>query len=95
MVDPIELVKNRKSLIEEMTDKYGYIFCQRCKKSKTNYKFEVHHIMFRSRFPKHPLLHSKINLIVLCSKCHELVHRNNSENELLIAQRNLKELFYK
>jgi predicted HNH restriction endonuclease len=93
MVDPIELVKNRKSMVEDMTDKYGYIFCQRCKMSKTNYKFEVHHIMFRSRFPKHPLLHSKINLIVVCSSCHSTLHNRNGENNKLIEERNLKELF--
>lgn len=92
-VDPPELVKNRKILESEMVDKFGYLYCQRCQKSKA-YKFEVHHIIFRSRAPKHPMLHDKVNLIILCSRCHDIVHEKPSENEVLINQRNLRKIFY-
>lgn len=98
MDDPQELKKNRKELVEKMQDDYGYIFCQKkgCGKSKA-YKFEVHHIVFRSERPKHPMLHDKINLIIVCSNCHNQAensfHNRKEERNYLVSERKLDEIF--
>lgn len=89
--------KNRQELIDEMQDKYGYIFCQHCQKSKGVYKFEVHHIIYRSEAPEHPELHNKRNLIILCNKCHkdgtDSFHNQKEKRNYLIVQRKLYQLF--
>lgn len=90
--DPVELVRNRKELVEEMQDENGYIYCQNCHKSRA-FKFEVHHIIFRSERPKHPFLHNKKNLIILCSSCHEFFHKVKSWRENLVKERGLDEIF--
>lgn len=98
MNDPAELVKNRKELVDEMLDKYGYLFCQKrdCGTSKA-YKFEVHHIVFRSEAPKHPQLHSKVNLIIVCSGCHNQkpnsFHNKKDERNYLVEERGLDKIF--
>lgn len=93
MIDPPELIKNRKELIEEMKEKFGYVFCERCQKNKCGFKFEVHHIVYRSEAPKHPNLHSKINLIILGSDCHDWFHKDKSRRNYLVKQRKLKDIF--
>lgn len=89
--------KNRKELIDEMLDKFGYIYCQHCQKSRNVYKFEVHHIIFRSEAPEHPEIHNKRNLIILCSKCHkegkDSFHNQKNKRDYLIKSRKLDELF--
>lgn len=98
MNDPAELVKNRKELVDEMQDKYGYIFCQKkgCGTSRA-YKFEVHHIVFRSERPNHPMLHSKINLIIVCNECHNSgpnsFHNKKEERNYLVVERQLDKIF--
>jgi 5-methylcytosine-specific restriction endonuclease McrA len=92
MKDPAILIKNRKELIEDMKDEYGYIFCQSCGVSNS-FAYEVHHLIFRSRAPRHYLLHDKINLIILCKDCHAKCHSNNEFSESLINKRNLREIF--
>lgn len=98
MADPKELVKNRTELVEEIQDKYGYIFCQKkgCGTSRA-YKFEVHHIVFRSERPLHPRLHDKINLIIVCSNCHNQAensfHNKKDERNYLVIERGLDKIF--
>ncbi len=89
---PYILVKNRKQLVEEQEDKFGYNFCQRCGKSRA-FKFEVHHIVFRSEAQYHPELHNKRNLIIVCDKCHKQLHNKKSLRNPLIKSRKLNELF--
>lgn len=85
--------KTRQQVIDWQLDQHGYTFCEHCQKSNGVYKFEVHHIQTRGRFPKHPMLHNPKNLIILCTDCHNLMHKNNDENNKLIEKRGLKELF--
>ena len=98
MKDPAELVKNRKQLVSEMENTYGYIFCQKrgCGKSRS-YKFEVHHIVFRSERPDHPMLHDKLNLIIVCSDCHNQkpnsFHNKKDERNYLMLERGLDKIF--
>lgn len=89
--------KNRKKLIEEQIDEYGFNFCQHCQKSRGVYKFEVHHIIYRSEAPEHPQLHNMRNLIILCSACHnsskDSFHAVKEKRNYLITERKLYELF--
>lgn len=90
--------KNRKSLVQEQLDEYGYHFCQKkgCGTSSA-YKFEVHHIIFRSEIPNHPELHNKKNLIIVCSDCHNVkpnsFHNKKDERNYLIEERGLDKIF--
>ena len=84
--------KNRKILIENQLEEFGYTFCQHCGIS-TAFKFHVHHIYFRSEYPKHKYLHDINNLIILCDKCHEKFHGNKSIRNEIIKKRNLTQLF--
>ena len=70
--------KNRKELIDEVIESDGFISCQHCGKSNS-FKFEVHHIMYRSEKPNHPQLHNKKNLIILCTDCHIDFHGDKSK----------------
>jgi len=98
MNDPAILVKNRKELIDEMMNEYGYLFCQKrgCGTSRA-FKFEVHHIVFRSEVPEHPQLHSKKNLIIVCSACHNQksnsFHNKKDERNYLVLERGLDKIF--
>lgn len=96
--DPPILVKNRKEMVENMQDEYGYIFCQKKGCGTSNaYKFHVHHIIFRSEMPDHPNLHDKLNLIIVCQRCHneapDSFHNDKSQRNYLIIERNLEKLF--
>lgn len=89
--------KNRAELIEQQLDEYGYHFCQHCQKSRGVYKFEVHHIIYRSEAPNHEHLHNKKNLIILCNTCHngsgDSFHNYKEKRNYLIIERKLYELF--
>lgn len=97
MQDSPEYTKARKKLIEKQLDEYGYHFCEYCQKSRGVYKFEVHHIIFRSEAPNHPELHNERNLIILCSACHngsgDSFHNRKDKRDYLITGRKLHELF--
>jgi len=91
-MDPKELKKNRAEIVQDMKDEYGYIFCEHCETSNA-YKFECHHIVYRSEAPQHPKLHSKENLIIVCNKCHKKFHDIKSTRNYLVEGRNLHEVF--
>lgn len=97
MVDPPELVRNREELVDEMMDRYGYLFCQRCKSNQCGMNFEVHHIVFRSEAPGHPMLHDKVNLIIVGSDCHQnrpdSFHRKKDVRIPLMRERGLDKIF--
>lgn len=95
--DPAILVKNRKELVEEIQDEYGYIFCQKCKQTKCGRNFHVHHLVFRSEAPDHPMLHEKVNLIIVGDWCHmdapNSFHRKKDERIPFMRERGLFEVF--
>ncbi len=35
---------------------------------------QIHHVKYRSRAPRDPLLHEPINLAGLCQECHDRTH---------------------
>lgn len=90
--DDMSYSKNRSELIDEMEMDYGYIFCQWCKRSNA-FGFDVHHIVFRSEKPRHPMLHNKANLIIVCRDCHKDFHSNKNLRESLMLERGLNEMF--
>ena len=84
--------KYKKKFIE----KYGFQFCEVCKVNKNGtFQFEVHHIYYASRFPKHKNLHDPRNLIHLCIQCHNNFHSGKYKDEFanLEKERGLKKLF--
>lgn len=85
--------KQRDKLINGHIEKYGFLFCMRCKKNTCGLKFEVHHIIYRSEQPKHKNLHHLDNLIILGSECHKWYHDKKDRREHLVNERNLKNLF--
>lgn len=54
---------------------------------------DCHHIVYRSEAPDHPHLHHENNLIVICRRCHNTMHRIKSLRDKLIEDRGLKLLF--
>ena len=78
----------------EFLEKHGYIFCEVC---RTNYslKFEVHHIYFASKYPRHVELHNPKNLVMVCIQCHNDFHSSKKEKEFrkIERERGLKRLF--
>lgn len=84
--------KNRKEMISDMLDVFGYIFCESCKVSNS-FKFHCHHIFFRSEMPNHPMLHHKDNLIIVCNQCHDKFHADKTVRNPLVEQRGLVKLF--
>ena len=93
-----QYAKNRNELVQDQLYEYGYHFCQKkgCGTSKA-YKFEVHHIVFRSERPEHPRIHDKVNLIIVCSDCHNVkpnsFHNKKDERNYLVLERGLDEIF--
>ena len=85
-------LRTRNQMRDRMMNDYGYIFCERCGITST-YKFEMHHIVYRSEKPNHPQIHNERNLINLCLLCHNWFHKNKSNRNEIVKQRNLSELF--
>jgi len=84
--------KNAKEIREDMMKEYGYYFCQNCKVNESA-RWETHHIVYRSRKPKHEHLHDKSNLIRCCIKCHNKLHKDKDLTIKYIKERKLNELF--
>lgn len=84
--------KYRKAFLE----KYGYLFCEACRVNQNGTpRFEVHHIYFASKYPKHPHLHDFANLIMVCIQCHNDFHSSKLKEKFqeLEKERGLKKLF--
>lgn len=84
--------KYRKAFLE----KHGYLFCEVCGVNQNGTpKFEVHHIYFASKYPKHPHLHDFANLIMVCIGCHNDFHSSKLKEKFqeLEKERGLKKLF--
>lgn len=72
---PIKKVSNKRITVTEKTynkvmqrDKY------KCRLCGTPFNLNEHHIVYKSEDRK--LINEPTNLIVLCTKCHALVHSN-------------------
>ena len=86
-----EFIRNRKEYVNEMIEKHGYQFCERCHRSDK--KLEAHHIVYRSEKPLHEFLHKKINIILVCVKCHNWFHDKKGNRNELVVERKLNEYF--
>ena len=82
----------REGLKEKMFNEYGYIYCQNCF-TTSSYKYEIHHIIYRSELPKHKELNNPRNLIILCELCHKWFHNKKTRRNDLIVKRKLWEVF--
>ncbi len=83
--------KNKKELLKEQRESFGYNFCEKCKRS--DLPLEVHHLFYRSEKPLHPRLHDKRNLVILCNVDHSRLHEKKSRRNSLVEERNLAALF--
>lgn len=81
-----------KAIKDDIVLLYGRLVCERCKAHNTNI-WDVHHIIYRSEAPKHPNLHNRNNLILLCRDCHAYYHSRKANRSELIKSRKLYELF--
>jgi len=84
--------KNSGEIRKDMMDEHGYYFCQHCK-TNNSLRWETHHIIARSKEPKHSQLHNKKNLIRLCLTCHKKFHQSKLLTQLYIKKRGLRRLF--
>jgi len=84
---------NARKIKAAMIEQVGYTYCERCK--RTDRKLDTHHIMFQSEFPKHPMLHKPINLLIVCRECHDYFHARKENRNQLVEQRQLNTLFKK
>lgn len=81
---------------KDFLERYGYGFCEVCGVNQNGtFSLSTHHIYFASLYPKHPELHNKRNLILVCSECHEDFHGNRNQTVFkgLERERQLKQLF--
>lgn len=83
--------KNRDEYKSDLVKENGVLWCERC--GSTNPKLEAHHIVYRSEKPKHPSLHSKENIYLVCVPCHNWLHKSKSNRNELVIKRNLASLF--
>lgn len=72
---PIKKVSNKRIIVTEKTynkvmqrDKY------KCRLCGTTFNLQEHHIVYKSEDRK--LINEPTNLIVLCARCHSVVHSN-------------------
>jgi len=86
------LTKVRTRIIKKMLKEKGYIYCEYCNTSNS-LRWEMHHIIYRSEAPKHKNLHHRKNGILLCIKCHNILHKDKSLRDSLIEERKLYLLF--
>ncbi len=88
-----ECRKYRKQFLK----KHDYLFCEHCKINQNGTpRFEVHHIYFASRVPRHKELHNHKNMILLCIQCHNNFHAGKKfekEFKILEKTRGLDKLF--
>jgi hypothetical protein len=83
-----ECAKYRKKFLE----KHNYLFCELCGISNS-IRYETHHIVYASEAPRHPQLHNELNMILLCIKCHNYLHKAKKNRNALVIKRGLEKLF--
>lgn len=89
-----EHAKACKQYKKVFIEKNDYVFCEVCRVNSAM-RFEVHHIYYASRFPRHKNLHDTRNLILLCIGCHNKFHagKYKAEFDAIEEERGLKQLF--
>lgn len=90
----VGLHKFRRNYVElksKMLNDDGFLHCEFC--DITDKKLEAHHIIFRSEKPNHEFLHEKINIILVCVKCHNLFHKHKNTRNEIVKKRELNLLF--
>jgi len=85
--------KAKAKFLQQYHEANDYLCCEQCGTSQG--PFDVHHIMYRSEFPKHELLHNRINLILVCRLCHDHLHAKKSNRDKIVAERKLTKYFKK
>ena len=85
-------MKNAKEIEHCMIEDLGYIYCEQCGTSKS-LRFERHHIIYRSEKPNHINLHDKENILIVCIKCHNELHKHKGLRNTIVESRKLNELF--
>ena len=85
-------IRNSKELKQKMIDKKGFVYCEFCQTSWSP-RFESHHIIFRSEKPLHKHLHDKINILIVCIGCHNMLHKCKGLRDKITEIRKLNELF--
>jgi len=81
-------INYKKDFLKE----HDYIRCEMCGLSK-GFSFEVHHIVYKSELGKSQDINNKKNLILLCRKCHDLLHAKKNRRNPLIVVRGLNKLY--
>lgn len=72
---PIKKVSNKRIIVTEET--YNKVFKrdkEKCRLCGTSLNLHLHHIVYRSENKN--LINEPTNCIMLCAKCHRLVHSN-------------------
>jgi len=87
-----EFQKNAKKIIERQKKEKWFTYCEICWNSNA-YRYETHHIIYRSEKPKHKNLHNIKNLIRLCRECHIKIHKDKNTRYKYIKNRELNKLF--
>lgn len=87
-----ELDKSKKIIKAQMLKDRGHKYCQKCNASSALF-WNYHHIIFRSEKPCHPKLHDVVNLIHVCSDCHDWFHEMKNRRMYLVKERGLNEIF--
>lgn len=62
-------------------EEYGHIHClnEECE-SPNQTPHSPHHIVARSKAPRHTEIHNHLNLIMLCQVCHDKFHHGNKKD---------------
>jgi hypothetical protein len=87
-----KFIKTSREMKSAMKEHYGYLFCEHCNTS-TSPRWETHHIIYRSEKPRHPNLHDKDNLIIVCIMCHNDFHKHKGMRDNLVKSRGLDKIF--
>lgn len=87
-----EFQRNAKKILQRQLDTVWYSYCEHCNSSQS-WRWETHHIVYRSEKPKHEYLHDERNLIRLCITCHNEFHKHKASRKELVEKRKLVELF--
>lgn len=85
-----EYIKIRGELKKEQIKKLGYTHCELC--SKRTF-VTAHHIFPRGRYPHHPNLHHRENLLMVCINCHSNIHSTEGGVQEIIDKFGNKKLF--
>jgi 5-methylcytosine-specific restriction endonuclease McrA len=78
----------KKRYMKWYEETYEYVHClnEECD-SPNDAPHSIHHIVSRSKKPRHPMLHDLLNLIMLCKTCHDKFHHGKTKDDYKEAKR--------